>query len=101
MVGVPVLMGVSFDLFLPDYEIVERAITKRMKGIIPVNIDGIMCDCDRIFEVLEEKKSLYTPSTVVEVAFDRFLILIDILMQLLLPIRKRRLGKSLILRYFI
>ncbi len=43
-----------------DYEKLENAITERTKAIIPVDLGGIVCDYDRIFEIVESKKSLFT-----------------------------------------
>ena len=44
-----------------DYEALERAINSHTKAIVPVDIGGIMCDYDRIFEIVEQKKSLFQP----------------------------------------
>ncbi len=44
-----------------DYEKLEAAITVKTKAIIPVDLGGIVCDYDRIFEVVERKKALFTP----------------------------------------
>lgn len=43
-----------------DYEAVEAAITPKTKAIIPVDLGGIVCDYDRIFEIVERKKALWT-----------------------------------------
>lgn len=44
-----------------DYEALERAITPKTKAIIPVDLGGVVCDYDRIFEIVEKKKDLFTP----------------------------------------
>lgn len=44
-----------------DYDAVERAITPNTKAIIPVDLGGIVCDYERIFEIVERKKELFTP----------------------------------------
>ena len=44
-----------------DYEAIESAITERTKAIVPVDLGGIVCDYDRIFEIVERKKGLFTP----------------------------------------
>ena len=44
-----------------DYEALEWAITERTKAIIPVDLGGIVCDYDRIFEIVERKKDLFKP----------------------------------------
>ena len=44
-----------------DYDALEAAVTEKTKAIITVDIGGIVCDYDRIFEIVERKKSLFTP----------------------------------------
>ena len=44
-----------------DYDAVENAITERTKAIIPVDLGGIVCDYDKLFEIVERKKNLFTP----------------------------------------
>ncbi|MBQ6173901.1 MAG: DegT/DnrJ/EryC1/StrS aminotransferase family protein [Clostridia bacterium] len=44
-----------------DYEKLEEAITPATKAIITVDLGGIVCDYDRVFDIVERKKSLFTP----------------------------------------
>lgn len=44
-----------------DYDALERAITPKTKAVITVDLGGIVCDYDRIFEVVEKKRNLFTP----------------------------------------
>ena len=44
-----------------DYEKLESAITEKTKAIIPVDLGGIVCDYDRVFEIVERKKNLFRP----------------------------------------
>ena len=44
-----------------DYEKLEAAITEKTKAIIPVDLGGIVCDYDRIFDIVDKKKALFTP----------------------------------------
>ena len=44
-----------------DYDALEAAITERTKAIVPVDLGGIVCDYDRIFEIVERKRSLFKP----------------------------------------
>ena len=50
------------DCYQMDYDALERAITPRTKAIIPVDLGGVVCDYDRIFEIVERKKALFIPS---------------------------------------
>ena len=42
-----------------DYDAMEKAITEKTKAVIPVDLGGIPCDYDRIFEIVERKKNLF------------------------------------------
>ena len=44
-----------------DYCALENAITGKTKAIIPVDLGGIVCDYDRIFEIVDRKKRLFKP----------------------------------------
>lgn len=44
-----------------DYEKVGEAITERTKAIVAVDLGGIVCDYDKLFEVVEKKRALFTP----------------------------------------
>ncbi len=44
------------DSFEMDYDAVERAITSSTKAIIPVDISGIVCDYDRMFDIVERAR---------------------------------------------
>lgn len=57
-----VLVDCQPDSFEMDYDALENAITEKTKAIIPVDIGGKVCDYDRIFAIVEKKKSLFTPS---------------------------------------
>ena len=45
-----------------DYDAVEAAINERTKAIVPVDLGGIMCDYERIYQAVEAKKHLFRPS---------------------------------------
>lgn len=44
-----------------DYDALEATITERTKAIIPVDLGGIVCDYDRIFEIVIRKSGLFKP----------------------------------------
>ncbi len=44
-----------------DYEKLEEAITEKTKAVVVVDLGGIVADYDRVFEIVERKKSLFTP----------------------------------------
>lgn len=56
-----VLVDVAEGSFHMDPQKLADAITDKTKVIIPVDIGGVMCDYDAIFEAVERKKHLYHP----------------------------------------
>ena len=57
-----VMIDCAQDKFTMDYDKLEAAITKKTKVIIPVDLFGIPCDYDRIFEIVERKRGLFCPN---------------------------------------
>lgn len=72
-----VLVDSSVDSYEMDYDKMSEAITEKTKVVIPVDLAGVMCDYDRIFEILEEKKHLYHPRNDKQALFDRVIVLAD------------------------
>lgn len=44
-----------------DYAKLEVAITEKTKAIVTVDLGGIVCDYDKVFEIVERKKHLFKP----------------------------------------
>lgn len=72
-----VLVDSGKDSFHIDYDGIADAITEKTKAIIPVDIAGVMCDYDRIFEAVDSKKELFNPSNELQKAFGRVVVLAD------------------------
>ena len=72
-----VLIDVAEGSIEMDYGALEAAITERTKAIIPVDIAGIPCDYDRIFEIVERKRSLFRPSSELQSLIGRIAVLAD------------------------
>lgn len=72
-----VLVDTEKDSFQMDYEKLEEAITERTKAIIPVDLAGIMCDYEKIFEVVNRKKELFKANNELQEAIGRVVILAD------------------------
>lgn len=48
------MVDIQADTFEMDYDLLEQAITEKTKVIIPVELAGIVCDYDRLFQVVEK-----------------------------------------------
>ena len=72
-----VLIDSQPDSLEMDYEAVENAITENTKAIIPVDLGGIPCDYDRIFEIVENKRAIFKPSNDIQKTIGRIAICTD------------------------
>ncbi len=72
-----VLVDCQPDSYLINYDAVENAITENTKAIIPIDLGGIPCDYDRLFEIVERKKSLFHAGNDIQKAIGRIAICTD------------------------
>ena len=72
-----VLIDCQKDSLEMDYDALEAAINEHTKAIIPVDLAGIPCDYDRIFEIVEKKKNLFKPSNKIQKAMGRIAVVAD------------------------
>ena len=72
-----VFVDVQKDSLEMDYDKMEAAITEKTKVIIPVDLGGVPCDYDRIFEIVERKKSLFHPENEIQRAMGRISVNAD------------------------
>ncbi|WP_458405885.1 DegT/DnrJ/EryC1/StrS family aminotransferase [Methanobrevibacter sp.] len=73
----PVMVDSQADREEMDYSKLSDAITDKTKAIIPVDIAGILCDYDKIFEVIEDKKELFAANNELQKAFNRIIVVAD------------------------
>ena len=72
-----VLVDTQKDTLEMDYEKLKEAITEKTKVIIPIDLGGVPCDYDKIFEIVEEKKNLFKANNEIQKAFDRIIVMAD------------------------
>ena len=72
-----VFVDVQRDCLEMDYDAVEKAITEKTKAIIPVDLAGIPCDYERIFQIVESKKDLFKPKTDLQRMIGRIAVCCD------------------------
>lgn len=60
-----------------DYDAVEAAITEKTKAVIAVDLGGILCDYDRIYRAVKNKKSLFRPANEIQKAIGRVAVVSD------------------------
>lgn len=72
-----VFVDCAKDSFEMDYNKVKEAITEKTKAIIAVDFAGIIADFDKIYEIVEEKKNLFKPSSKMQEKLGRILVIAD------------------------
>lgn len=60
-----------------DYDKVESAINERTKAIVPVDLYGIPCDYERLFSIVESKKSIFKAANDIQASIGRVAIVAD------------------------
>lgn len=73
----PVLVDTEKDSFFMDLEDLKNKITSKTKAIIAVDIAGVMCEFDKIFEVIDEKKDLFSSENVWHKKLGRIAVIAD------------------------
>ena len=71
------LVDMDAESFQMDYDALANAINEKTKAVIPVDLGGIPCDYDKIFEILEEKKDLFRPNNALQETIGRVAIVAD------------------------
>lgn len=73
----PVFVDCAAGSFEMDYEQVVSKITEKTKAVIPVDLGGVPCDYDAIFEVVESARNRYCSSSKLQEALGRIAVCAD------------------------
>ena len=72
-----VIVDIAEDSHEMDYDALANAITEKTKAVIPVDLAGIPCDYDKIFEVVESKKHLFKANSEYQEKLGRVAVVAD------------------------
>ena len=73
----PVMVDIQENSFEMNYDLLEKAITSNTKAIIPVELAGIICDYDRIFDIVFTKQHLFKATGKLQDVFNRIVVISD------------------------
>ncbi|WMB30175.1 DegT/DnrJ/EryC1/StrS family aminotransferase [Streptococcus didelphis] len=73
----PVIIDIQENTFQFDYDKLRKAITNNTKVIIPVDLAGIPCDYDELFDIVESEKEKFVPNSTIQQLLGRITILSD------------------------
>ena len=72
-----VIVDIAEDSHEMNYAALADAITENTKAVIPVDLAGIPCDYDKIFEVVESKKHLFKANSEYQEKLGRVAVVAD------------------------
>lgn len=72
-----VLVDTAEGSYQMDYEKLRESITEKTKAVICVDLAGIPCDYDKIFEVVNSKKDLFKSNNEIQKSIGRVAIIAD------------------------
>ena len=72
-----VIVDIAEDNHEMNYDALADAITENTKAVIPVDLAGIPCDYDKIFEVVESKKHLFKANSEYQEKLGRVAVVAD------------------------
>lgn len=72
-----ILVDCQKDSLEMDYGALEEAITEKTKVVIPIDLGGIPCDYERIYEIVERKKGLFQANNEIQKAYGRVIVMAD------------------------
>ena len=72
-----VMVDCQHDSLEMDYEQVEAAINAHTKAIIAVDLAGIPCDYEKVYEIVERKRELFRATSEIQKALGRIVVMAD------------------------
>lgn len=72
-----VMVDSQKDCVEMDYDKLADAITERTKVICPVDLGGIVCDYDRVYQIVEAKRGLFRPANEIQKRIGRIIVAAD------------------------
>lgn len=73
----PVIVDISEDSYELDYDKLDDVINEKTKVIMPVDLGGVVCDFDKIYNLVERNKNKFKPNNNIQKAIGRVIILSD------------------------
>ena len=73
----PIMIDCKPGSYEMDYDKMEEAINERTKVIIPVDLAGVVCDYDRIYEAVRRKRDIFRPNGKIQELLGRVVIMAD------------------------
>lgn len=73
----PVIVDISDDSHQMPYEELDKYFNEKTKAIMPVDLAGIICDYDKILDLVERNKEKFVPHNEIQSGFGRVAVVAD------------------------
>lgn len=73
----PIIVDISKDSHQMPYEELDKYFNERTKAIMPVDLAGIICDYDRVLDLVERNKDKFVPNNEIQRGFGRVAVIAD------------------------
>lgn len=73
----PVMIDCAKDSYEMDYEKMEAAISERTKVVVPVDLAGVICNYDKIYEAVRNKRDIFEPASSFQDLLGRVIVMSD------------------------
>lgn len=73
----PVIVDIAEESYELDYDKLDDVINEKTKVIMPVDLGGVVCDFDKIYNLVERNKNKFKPNNDIQKAIGRVIILSD------------------------
>ncbi len=73
----PVMVDCMPNSIQMDYDKLYDLINERTKAIIPVDVAGVPCDYEKIFDAVRSKRMYFSPETTMQDIYNRVIVLAD------------------------
>lgn len=73
----PVMIDCKPGSYEMDYDKMEAAINEKTKVVIPVDLAGVVCDYDRVYEAVRRQRHLFVPKGHIQEVIGRVIVMAD------------------------
>lgn len=73
----PIIVDISKDSYEMDYDNLDKFFNEKTKAIMPVDLAGILCDYDKIYECVERNKNKFVAKNHIQKGFNRVIVIAD------------------------
>lgn len=88
----PVIVDVDEDNYNISISNIEKAITNKTKAIIAVDIGGVPCDYDAIFNIINKNKNLFIANNSLQKKYARIILIDDAAHSLGAEYKNKKIG---------